>query len=446
MPLTCAVSSFSCYVFPTRRWVVLLPTGSISAGLLTLSITSMNNGYYSKSYSTYFKVTVARGSAVGDIYNIDQPAFTPVPYTFANSSVATSVAVQTTQTPSMYLRNYANTVIFSISNIFSDGRAKAIYIKAPADVTSWDPSYCNASITNTSNFNYPLRFICTVDPDPAFLRLTLDEDMASFSAIWAIMTIRLHAKFTLANFPTTPTLYQTAAVNSGAFQVFSSSNATSSSSLYYISQCSVVVSISQNQVPVISVINFNTQSFANRLARVNNKEVFYLLFKPLVDVTLGKIVFTIPSQFNYPGVFSLDNCLMIGRTTSTQTSCQLSRYQGQTLVTLTPDIYDNNVKIFQVGSVDKANWFTAPSLPGDFYEMNVAVYAANGTLVSKQTRSISPVYGDSFDIPSIVVKNVQDQSTTFATYDLRFITGNLQIPPGAVTTATTQTSELQFIF
>jgi hypothetical protein len=36
--------------------------------------------------------------------------------------------------------------------------------------------------------------------------------------------------------------------------------------------------------------------------------------------------------------------------------------------------------------------------------------------------------------------------TTFATYDLTFVTGNLQIPPGAATTATTQTSELQFVF
>ena len=44
------------------------------------------------------------------------------------------------------------------------------------------------------------------------------------------------------------------------------------------------------------------------------------------------------------------------------------------------------------------------------------------------------------------IANVQDKETTFATYDLTFVTGNLQIPPGALTTATTQTSELQFIF
>jgi hypothetical protein len=31
-------------------------------------------------------------------------------------------------------------------------------------------------------------------------------------------------------------------------------------------------------------------------------------------------------------------------------------------------------------------------------------------------------------------------------YDLTFVTGSLQIPPGALTTATTMTSKLQFIF
>jgi hypothetical protein len=85
------------------------------------------------------------------------------------------------------------------------------------------------------------------------------------------MSIRVHAKFTLADFPTTAVLYQTAAVTSGSFFFYSSVNSISSSSLYYMSQTSLTISIIQHQVPIISVINFNTQSFANRLARVNNK-------------------------------------------------------------------------------------------------------------------------------------------------------------------------------
>jgi hypothetical protein len=78
--------------------------------------------------------------------------------------------------------------------------------------------------------------------------------------------------------------------------------------------------------------------------------------------------------------------------------------------------------------------------------MNVAVYAPNGTLVSKLTKTISPVYGQALNIPSMSLANVQDASTIHATYDIKFVTGSLQIPPGALTTATTQTSQLLFIF
>jgi hypothetical protein len=275
MPSDCVVSNYYCYVFPTRRWVVLYPTTTIAAGSITLSVTSMNNPYYSQPYSLYFLVTVARSAegVLGDTYKILQNPITPVSYSLQSSVNATALTVATTQTPNMYLRNYANTVVFTIANLFSDSRTQAIYIQAPSDVTSWDPTYCNASITTTQSFNYPLRFTCIVDPNtPQYIRLTLDTDMPTYNTAWGLMNIVLHAKFTLADFPPlTPTLYVTQAITSGSFYAYSSTNVTTSSSLYYMSKCSVTVSISPNQVPVISVINFNTQSFANRQAKVNNK-------------------------------------------------------------------------------------------------------------------------------------------------------------------------------
>jgi len=51
MPSNCAVTDYLCYVFPTRRWVVLFPTTPIFAGPLSLAITSMNNPYYSQPFS-----------------------------------------------------------------------------------------------------------------------------------------------------------------------------------------------------------------------------------------------------------------------------------------------------------------------------------------------------------------------------------------------------------
>jgi hypothetical protein len=185
MPLTCSSSGYTCFVFATRRWVVLIPTSVKVIGNITITITSMNNPYYAQPFSQYFKVTIARSSAVGEVYYITQNAFTPVSYSFVNTSNPTSVTVTPTQTPTMYLRNYANTVVFTINNLFSDSRIRALYIKAPSDVTSWDSTYCNASITATANFNYPLRFTCSVDPNAtSFLRLTLDTDMSTFSSSW----------------------------------------------------------------------------------------------------------------------------------------------------------------------------------------------------------------------------------------------------------------------
>jgi hypothetical protein len=249
MPSNCVVTNYYCYVFPTRRWVVLYPTTTIAVGKITLAITSMNNPYYAQAYSQYFLVTVARSAegVTGDTYKILQGAFTPVSYSFPTPVNLTAISISTTQTPNMYLRNYANTVVFTISNLFSDARTKAIYILAPVDVTSWDPTYCNGSISGTINFNYPLRFTCIVDPiTPQYLRLTLDSDMSIYNPAWALSNIIVHARFTLADFTTAPTLYVTSPVTSGSFYAYSSVSPTSSSSIYYMSQCSLTISISQN--------------------------------------------------------------------------------------------------------------------------------------------------------------------------------------------------------
>jgi hypothetical protein len=47
--------------------------------------------------------------------------------------------------------------------------------------------------------------------------------------------------------------------------------------------------------------------------------VFYLLLKPTVgssptSPTIGQLVFKVPDEFDYPGVFSHDSCYMLGRT------------------------------------------------------------------------------------------------------------------------------------
>lgn len=57
-----------------------------------------------------------------------------------------------------------------------DSRIKAIYIKAPIDVSYWTDNYCNASITGTLSNTYPLRFTCSVFiNNPQFLVITRES-------------------------------------------------------------------------------------------------------------------------------------------------------------------------------------------------------------------------------------------------------------------------------
>ena len=152
MPNDCtATNSFTCVSFPTRRWIVLYPGNTYTGSTVTVSIYHMQNGYYAEAFDNRFKITVARPGVAGDVFYITAAAHNPI-------TSGISMSISATQTPNIYLRNYANTVIFSIDNIFLDDRIKAIYIKAPIEVTSWTDNYCNASITSSLINTYPLRF------------------------------------------------------------------------------------------------------------------------------------------------------------------------------------------------------------------------------------------------------------------------------------------------
>lgn len=165
MPSTCAATNYNCYAFPSPRWIVLIPTTTVISGSGTLTInlvTYMNNAYYLQAYSQYIVVKVNRGSGgLADVYNILQNPFTTIKRSIT-SGTATYMTISTTQTPNIWLRNYANTAIFDLDNLFMDARITSIYIKAPIDVTGWDANYCNASLTNTEINTYPLRFVCRV--------------------------------------------------------------------------------------------------------------------------------------------------------------------------------------------------------------------------------------------------------------------------------------------
>jgi hypothetical protein len=40
----CTITGHSCYVFPTRRWISIIPGSIIATGTVTLALAGMNNG------------------------------------------------------------------------------------------------------------------------------------------------------------------------------------------------------------------------------------------------------------------------------------------------------------------------------------------------------------------------------------------------------------------
>jgi len=125
MPYDCsATNSFTCVSFPTRRWIVLYPGTTYSGATVTVAIWSMQNGYYAEAYDPKIKITVARPNAIGDVFYITLSPLNPI-------TSGISMTIDATQTPQIWLRNYANSAIFYINNIFNDDRIKAIYVKAP---------------------------------------------------------------------------------------------------------------------------------------------------------------------------------------------------------------------------------------------------------------------------------------------------------------------------
>jgi len=91
MPSDCTASGYTCYSFPTRRWIVLYPTGTRS-GTISIGVYFMTNGFYSQALSQNFKITVARSGSTGDVYQVLQSAFTPI-------TGSISMTLDATQTP-----------------------------------------------------------------------------------------------------------------------------------------------------------------------------------------------------------------------------------------------------------------------------------------------------------------------------------------------------------
>lgn len=116
MPLTCTATPHTCYVFPTRNWVTVIPTSNIAVGTFSITLNGMNNGYYRRPTSLYFKITVAHNTP-GEVFQVAHNSLVTLKRNPVTNT-ATSMSITPTQTPNIFLRNYMNTVTILLDRLY----------------------------------------------------------------------------------------------------------------------------------------------------------------------------------------------------------------------------------------------------------------------------------------------------------------------------------------
>ena len=221
--------------------------------------------------------------------------------------------------------------------------------------------------------------------------------------------LTIHAKFWLVDFPPGEgILYVSQPMTSGLFNAYGSFRADSFASQYRITRVTKTIQISQHKTPLISQVAFNTESFEERLASINDPTTFDILIDPYSDITnnaTNKVDFIeviIPEEFMYPNVLMHDMCQLIFRRVTDLTVCRQTRKDNQTIITIDIDqsSYDNGPRILRIASRNRANWFTAPSIPGILYNMTISLYGTDGQLLEKQsTKNSSRIKGYDLKLP-----------------------------------------------
>lgn len=113
---------------------------------------------------------------------------------------------------------------------------------------------------------------------------------------------------------------------------------------------------------------------------------------------------------------------MIGKLKSDIPDCTLSRIDRKTYVTAIPVNYgDHAIKIIRLSFETEENLFTAPILPGDHYNISLAMYEGN-TLVEKTGINMTDVLGVFFDIALLEIDLGKDPET-LSLYEFDFTLG-----------------------
>ena len=103
---------------------------------------------------------------------------------------------------------------------------------------------------------------------------------------------------------------------------------------FYITEASTTITISEHRVPIVGDINFNTESFIERRANINEKTNFELLIDPKTTEPIKRIEMIIPEEFGYPPVGVHDSCQLITTLTTDLPNCYEIRKNNKTIISI----------------------------------------------------------------------------------------------------------------
>ena len=105
-------------------------------------------------------------------------------------------------------------------------------------------------------------------------------------------------------------------------------------------------------------------------------------------------------------------CELISSDVSFLSECIEIRRNNQTILSISIDgtqWLNNGPRILKLGSHDTADWFTAPSIPGSWYNFSVLLYGTDGQLLEAQTSdNCSNIGGEDLHLPNITISNGRD--------------------------------------
>ncbi|EAR88802.2 hypothetical protein TTHERM_00262980 (macronuclear) [Tetrahymena thermophila SB210] len=441
MSQTCGPVS-QCYVFPSLGWVIWQIQGvTVPSNYNTFSLTNMNNALY--RYNGNFQVEHWKSTGLlltayatsGLTYNFDSTGIT--------IQIRPTLTPQDVNIQKYWLTDFWNIAQFNITGIWKYKNIRSFWVYKPTALAYFDVAkkYCNAtiSIPNNQRKPYPWRMNCQIyDQNRLYFETTTDIDITLDLSSYVIS---LFADIFIAEF--------TPSGLTDPFIIYSSVlPITSDNQNYGVTQITISINVSPYIQPDLRQITFNQVPFMDSIARAGDLVEFYMLLQPMTPLSQNRIdtmVFRIPNEFNYPAIKSLDQCTIIGKTSTPVSQCNLQRSYGYTYVTVIPDVtYDNSVKIISLSDSNIAQLFQTPSLPGNQYNITVFLYA-NNVLLEHQTINITRILGYAWTVNSVKMINHIDALYNNLYY-FQAQLGSQNIQPGYDTPAATMYTSLEYTF